>query len=346
MEKRRFLSRMLSWRVRLGSLWPLVLSQCTMFIVFITATWAYTYVEGWSYFDSFYMVVITLSTVGFQEVHPLSPQGRAITTVLILAGVGNFAFVLGSISQLVVEGRIYKYLGRRRVRKTIARMSGHCIICGFGRIGSVVARELMAEGMDLVVIENDPATIEMLEAEGIMHLSGDATSDDLLREAGIEQAKSLVASLSLDSANVYVVLSARQLNPGLTIIARAGGASHITKLKLAGADRVFLPHHLGGLRMAQSILRPNVTTFMELAHSRSNLNIQMEELTIGPDSELVGKTLMDSGIRPRFNLIIIGVKKPEGEISFNPESTYVLNVGDTLIAVGLAMNFQKFQEIL
>jgi len=210
----------------------------------------------------------------------------------------------------------------------------------------VVAKELMEEGVALVVIENDPAMIEALETEGILHLAGDATNDELLQAAGIERARALVAALSLDSANVYVVLSAHQINPSMTIVARASEPSHIGKLKLAGADRVFLPHHLGGLRMAQSILRPTVTSFIELAHTRSDLSIQMEELEIGDDSVLVGKTLIESGIRPQYNLIIIGVKRPDGTMHFNPESTYTLQARDTLIAVGFPENFKQFQEIL
>ncbi len=333
-------------RTRLGAWGPLVVSQCTMLLVFASATWAYSHIEGWSLWDSFYMVVITLSTVGFQEVHPMSNPGRVLTTVLILTGVGNFAFILGAFSQLLVDGKLYKVLGRRRVLKTISSLRGHCVICGYGRIGSVVARELMQEGVSIVVVENDPVAVERLENDGIVHLAGDATSDDVLNACNIGHARALIAALSLDSANVYVVLSARQLNPGMTIIARAGDGSHIGKLQLAGADRVFLPHHLGGLRMAQSILRPTVTTFMELAHSKTDLNIQMEELTVGDASELAGKTLMASGIRQRFNLIVIGVKKPDGRMLFNPESTYELNPGDTLVTVGKPENFRQLQEIL
>lgn len=339
-------TRIYRLRNRFGSVWPLLIGQVSLLCVFICATLGYMYIEGWSAFDSFYMVVITLSTIGFGEVHPLSSQGRLLTTLVVFAGVGNFAFIIGAFSQLLVDGKLYRYMGRRRVLKAIAKLRDHCIVCGYGRIGSVVAKELMEEGVALVVIENDPAMIEALETEGILHLAGDATNDELLQAAGIERARALVAALSLDSANVYVVLSAHQINPSMTIVARASEPSHIGKLKLAGADRVFLPHHLGGLRMAQSILRPTVTSFIELAHTRSDLSIQMEELEIGDDSVLVGKTLIESGIRPQYNLIIIGVKRPDGTMHFNPESTYTLQARDTLIAVGFPENFKQFQEIL
>lgn len=339
-------TRLYRLRNRFGSLWPLLISQFTLLCVFVFATFGYMHIEGWSAWDSFYMVVITLSTIGYGEVHPLSSQGRVLTTVVIFAGVGNFAFIIGAFSQLLVEGKLYKYMGRRRVLKAIAKLRGHCIVCGYGRIGSVVAKELMEEGVPLVVIENDPAMVETLENEGILHLAGDATNDELLQAAGIAHARALVAALSLDSANVYVVLSAHQINPDMLIVARASEPSHISKLKLAGAERVFLPHHLGGLRMAQSILRPTVTSFIELAHTRSDLTIQMEELEVGETSVLVGKSLLESGIRPQFNLIIIGVKRPDGTMHFNPESTYILQARDTLIAVGFSDNFRRFQEIL
>lgn len=345
-HKPKFIARMRRLRNRFGALWPLVVSQISILCVFGLATLGYMHVEGWSAWDSFYMTVITLSTVGFGEVHPLSSEGRMLTTVLIFAGVGNFAFILGAFSQLLVEGNVYRFLGRRRVLKSIAKLRNHCIVCGYGRIGSVVARELMEEGVPLVVIESEPAVIKQLEVDGVLHLPGDATSDELLKLAGIEHARALIAALPLDSANVYVVLSARQINPELTIVARASEHSHISKLKLAGAQRVFLPHHLGGLRMAQSILRPTVTSFIELAHSRSDISIQMEELLVGLESELVGKKLMDSGIRARFNLIIIAVKLPDGTMQFNPDSNYVLHGGDTLIAVGFPDGFKKFQELL
>lgn len=341
-----FLTRVLRLRNQLGFFWPLVISQLSLVTVSLGAIYGYMLIEGWNFWDSFYMVVITLSTIGFGEVHPLSQEGRVLTTFVILTGVGNFAFILGAFSQLLVEGRLFKLLGRRRVLKTISKLRNHCIICGYGRIGSVVAQEIMEEGYDIVVIENDPKTLERLEEEGVLHISGDATSDEVLAEAGISHAKSLIASLSEDSQNVYVVLSARQLNRDINIVARAGAQAHMSKLKLAGANVVLMPNRIGGVRMAQSVLRPTVTSFMELAHKKTSQDIQMEELTISDTSELVGKNLIESGIRPRFNLIIIAIKKVGQEMTFNPEPKTVLHAGDTVIAVGSTKSFQQFEEIL
>lgn len=341
-----FLTRVLRLRNQLGFFWPLVLSQVSLAFVSLCAIFGYMLIEGWNFWDSFYMVVITLSTIGFGEVHPLSQWGRILTTFVILTGVGNFAFILGAFSQLLVEGRLFKLLGRRRVLKTISKLKGHCIICGYGRIGSVVAQEILDEGLDIVVIENDPKMLGLLEEQGILHISGDATSDEVLEQAGIAHAKSLIASLSEDSQNVYVVLSARQMNPELNIVARAGAHEHMSKLRLAGANVVLMPNRIGGVRMAQSVLRPTVTSFMELAHKKSTQDIQMEELTISPGSELVGKNLIESGIRPRFNLIIIAIKKAGLDMTFNPEPKTVLQAGDTVIAVGSTQSFKQFEEIL
>lgn len=345
-KKTPFLTRILRLRNQLGFFWPLILGQASLVVVSFCAVFGYMYIEGWNFWDSCYMVVITLSTIGYGEVHPLSGPGRILTTFVILTGVGNFAFLLGAFSQLLVEGRLFKLLGRRRVLKTIGDLNGHCIICGYGRIGSVVAGEIREEGLDIVVLENEPKALEKLEEEGILHIAGDATSDDVLKEAGIDRAKSLIASLSEDSQNVYVVLSARQLNKDLSIIARAGSQEHVSKLKLAGANVVLMPNRIGGVRMAQSVLRPTVTSFMELAHTKSTQDIQMEELTISETSELVGKNLIESGIRPRFNLIIIAIKKIGQDMTFNPEPKTVLHAGDTVIAVGSTKNFELFEEIL
>lgn len=331
---------------RFGSLWPLLISQVMIVCIFMLGTLGYMQVEGWTMWDSFYMVVITLATVGYGEVHPLSDHGRILTTLLIFAGVGNFAFILGAFSQLLVDGNIHKFLRRRKVDKMIKRMDGHTVVCGYGRIGSVVVDEFLNAGLDVVVIEQDPKRVEALELEGIPHLAGDATDDEVLNRAGLTRAKSLVAALADDAANVYIALSANQINPAMNIVARASSPCHVSKLKLAGADRVFLPHHAGGMHMANAVLRPTVTSVMELVNSRSDMTFQIEEWTVSEDSELVGKNLIESTIRQRFDLIILSIKKSDGEIIMNPSPDSVIQVGDTLIAVGFPEGFKKFAQIV
>ena len=341
-----FAARIIRLRNQLGVFWPLIVSQVTILGVVIIAVYGYMELEGWSVFDAFYMVVITLSTVGFGEVQPLSSEGRILTSFLILAGVGNFAFILGAFSQLLVEGKFFNLIGRRRVLKTIGKMKDHCVVCGYGRIGSVVAQEVLAEGYDVVVIEHDPEAIGLLEEEGILHVVGDATSDEVLEKSGVANAKSLITALSEDAANVYVALSARQMNGGLHIVSRASTRERVSKLKQAGADSVILPNYIGGLRLAQSVLRPTVTSFMELANRRSTIDIQMEELTITASSSLVGKDFIQAELRPKFNLIVIAVKKNGEDMVFNPDGRTVLDAGDTIIAVGAQEQLKEFSKLL
>ncbi|GAB7080409.1 potassium channel family protein [Megalodesulfovibrio paquesii] len=330
---------------RLGVFWPITAGSIALALIFATAVTFYMTYEGWDFWDSFYMTVITLSSVGFQEVRPLSQEARIFTSFLIFGGVGSFAFLAGSAAQLLVEGRINQILGRRRVQKAIDRLENHFIICGYGRIGSIVAREIMREGHPLVVIEQDPDIVKKLEADNILHLVGDATSDQLLLAAGLTRAKSLITALTQEAANVYVVLTARQLNPEIIIVSRADHESHISRLERAGADRVVLPHTIGGVRMAQSVLRPSVVNFIDMA-VQGGLDLQMEELSISSGSSLVGKNLIESQIRPRFNLIIIGIKHADGEMHFNPSPDAVIKAGDSLLCIGKPEHFEQIQEIL
>jgi voltage-gated potassium channel len=233
------------------------------------------------------------------------------------------------------------------VQKTIDKLENHVIICGYGRIGSIVAREVCSHGkLPAVIVDKDPEHARRLEELGYLYLIGDATSDEILERAGIKRARALIAALSMEAANVYVALTARQLNPDIYIVARADSEQHITRLKMAGADRVMMPHTLGGVRMAQSVLRPTVTSFLEMAILGEGMDLQMEEVEISSSSELVDKDLIESQIRPRFNLIVIAIKKPDGEMIFNPVPQEILRAGDTLIVVGKGENCQELREIL
>jgi voltage-gated potassium channel len=303
------------------------------------------YVEGWSFIESFYMMVITLSTVGFGEIHPLSETARLYTSIIILCGVSTFAYMVGSFSQMLVDGHLHKLLWRRKVQRRIDKLDNHYIVCGYGRIGGVVVQEILKVSPDVVVIENDPGLVEKLKIDGIMHLSGDATDDGLLLSAGIKRARSIVTALTDEAANVYVTLTARQLNPKVSIIARANNASHITRLEFAGADKVVLPHLIGGVRMAHTVLRPTVTDFLDLA-VRGTIDLQLEQLVIGPTSAYAGKILMDSNIRQDFDLIIVAIKRATGELVFNPGPKEELIVGDTLITLGRQDDLQHISERL
>ncbi len=345
MKSRSMFVKLLRLRRDFGMFWGLISGFMYMTLVFIGGIIGYMWIEGWNFLNSFYMVVITLSTVGFMEVLPLSDDGRIMTSFLILGGVGGFAYLIGAFSQLLVEGRLQAILGRRRMQKTIGKLRNHIIVCGYGRIGEIVTKEILSEGWEVVVIENNSELVAGMEAAGIACIEGDATDDDILKLAGLGNAKTLIAALSDEAANVYVTLIARQSNAKVNIIARGNNQTSISRLEFAGADRVVLPHTIGGLRMAQSVLRPTVTNFIDIA-MRGKIDLQMEELFVTAKSELVGKDLIESKIRPRFNLIIIAIRKGSGEMVFNPGPKEVIEAGDTLLTVGKLTDLSAIGDIL
>jgi voltage-gated potassium channel len=269
-----------------------------------------------------------------------------VAALVILFGVGTFFYLAGAIVQLVIEGHIQNIFGRRWMRRGIEKMKGHTIVCGYGRIGGIVAREIIAEGHDVVVVERGQDLIEELQHKNIHYVAGDATKDEVLLAAGLNNAKSLVSALTDESANVYVTLTARQLNPDIYIVARSDSPDHSQRLTRAGANQVLFPHLYGGIRMAQSVLRPTVLGFMDLAMRGDIEDLQMEQLTIATESSVAGKDLIESQLRQRFNVIVIGIKKPDGKLLFNPQPQVVLEAGDTLILVGGKQNLAEMQKQL
>jgi voltage-gated potassium channel len=305
----------------------------------------FMWLEGWDFFDSLYMTVTTLTTVGYGEVHPLDRLGRLYNMVLILTGMGVMLYIVGSLARVVIEGELQSVLGKRKLIKHIKRLKNHYIICGFGRIGEIIARQLKHRGMSLVIIDKDPDQIARLEALGYYFIFGDATRDDVLLEAGIERAKGLISVVSSDAANVYVVLTARSLNPSLFIVARGEELGSEQKLLRAGADKVESPYHMGGQKMAHTILHPTVVTFMELA-MKEGVDWSMEEIAVGPASPLQGVPLADSGIRQNLDLILVAIKRGDGEMLFNPSHETPILAGDTLIALGLRKNLDALEEMV
>ncbi|MGP8049628.1 MAG: potassium channel family protein [Desulfobaccales bacterium] len=304
----------------------------------------FVWVEGWDFFDGLYMTVTTLSTVGYGEVHPLSRTGKIYNMGLILVGMGVLAYIITSLARVVVEGEIREVLGRRSLVKHIQKLKNHYIICGFGRIGEIIARQLRDRGVPLVIVENKAEHLSRLEESGYYVVSGDATREEVLLEAGIDRARGLVAVVSSDADNVYIILSARSLNPALYIVARAEEAGAEQKLLRAGADRVESPYEMGGRKMAGAILRPTVTTFMELAFTEG-LEWSMEEIQVGAGSSLVGLALKDSGLRRNLDLILVAIKRGGGEMLFNPTLETPILAGDTLIALGMRHNLEVLEEM-
>ena len=343
--KKKFYIRMLRFRQRLGIFWPILFNGAVLFVIFILGSLGYKYIEGWSFFDGFYMVLITLSTIGFGEVHPLTESGKWLTTCIIISGVMYFALLIGYFVQLASEGRVFQMMRRRRVDKAIAALSGHCVLCGFGLVGRVVAAELAADGVDVVVVETDDKKAEEIENAGYFLVLGDATSDNVMQRVGLNRAKALVASMSNDPANVYVVLSARSMNPDLYIVSRASDNRHISKLKTAGANRVILPHMIGGQSIAQAIQRPLVESFMHRS-SDANDEVQLDEFVVSDTSPLVDKSLAEAALTKTHDVIILAIKSPGNPILQKTRADTVVRAGDILLVAGSKIHLQGLTDML
>lgn len=324
------------------------LKYCILLLILVIflGVGGYMSIEGWDFLDALYMAVTTLTTVGYSEVHEVSDLGRIFTIVFIIIGVVYFLYMAGAVVQFMVEGQIRTILGRRSLDKKIDRLNNHYIVCGYGRIGKTLCTMLKRKAVDLVVIEKDKDLIPVMVENKIFYISGDAGDETNLIKAGIQHAKGLIAVLATDTDNVFLVLTARQLNPEIYIMANASRNESKPKLIAAGANRVELPYDMGAVSMAQRIIRPTVTNFLNLAFAQKRKDIQMEEIPVSPSSELVTVMLKDSGIRQRFNLIIIAIKKSDDSMLFNPSFEAVIESGDTVIAVGEEDNLKKLEKIL
>ncbi|MEW6350341.1 MAG: NAD-binding protein [Thermodesulfobacteriota bacterium] len=323
---------------------PLLKALCGIILVLVGGTLGYKVVEGWGYLDGFYMTVITISTIGFKEVHDLSPNGQVLTIAIILSGMGMMGYALVTGTRLIVEGEVQQLLTRRRSMKAIGKISDHFVICGFGRMGSLVCHELHARKIPFLVIEPRTEIQDKVIEAGFLLIPGDATEEEVLISAGIKKARGLVSLLPNDALNVYVVLTARQLNPALEIIARAEEESAHGKLQMAGANRVISPYKLGGMRLVMGILKPTVMNFLEVAMDHKDLNVDIEEVRLGEESPYCGKALVETDIRRDLNLIIIAVEKKNGPMVFNPGPNTVIECHDTLIAMGEREKLDVFRK--
>jgi len=303
----------------------------------------YISIEGWPFLDALFMTIITITTVGYGEVHPLSPSGRIFSIFLIIGGVGGALYSLTGFIEYIVEGRIGTILGRRRMKGEIARLRDHFVICGYGRVGEVIANTFKEEGIPFVVIDNRPDCIVRLEQSGYPYLDGDATSDETLKKAMIEHARGLVAAVGSDADNTYITLSARGLGRDLFIAARASDEESERKLKRAGADRTISPYRVGALRMAQLALRPAVVDFIDTVTSRSGLDLQIENIAISSNSSLGGNSLTD--IRSRTKATILAISRNNGELLANLSGKEIVEAHDRLITIGTNGQLKELEII-
>src|SRR5215470_17906253 len=316
-----------------------------LLLLTILGTVGFHYIEGWSWFDSFYMVVITLSTIGYQEVHQLSHAGRVFNVALITAGVALVFLMIGALTQALLEFELVKVFGRRRMERDVANLKDHYIICGAGRVGASVARELGRKPCPFVVIESEGRIVNSLDSKWLV-IEGDAASEKTLRDAGIDRARGLVAATTTDATNIYIVLTARSLNPKLKIIARASEERAEKHLKTAGADVVISPYAAAGHRIAQSFLRPNVLDFLDIATDRSGtVQMLIEEIHVPQGSPLANSTVGSSRIHHEFGIMILAIRRSNGEIRFNPHADEPIRSGDYLIVMGEPSQMGKLEDL-
>jgi voltage-gated potassium channel len=325
----------------------LIFAAVMLTLVVSMGTVGYMILEKWNFLDSLYMTVITLTTVGFSEVNPVSNQGRILTMTILISGLGVVGYLVGTLTQIVVEGQLLRIMGRKKLERQIEKLKDHTIICGYGRVGRIICEEIYrSKPSPLVVIDNDSNVTAKIEEDGHLYLLGDATEEQILLRAGIRSAKGLATALDSEADNVYITLTAKGLNPNLAIIARAGRIGSEKKLLHAGASHVVSPHQIGGYRMAQALLRPNVAEFIDFATHDPGTGLGMEEIPVRPNSKLSDVTLVDSGIRKDLDLIIVAIKKADGKMLFNPASHTIIQLGDTLIALGQRISLIKLEQLL
>ena len=323
-----------------------VISVCLSIALLAVGSLGYMLIEGWGFMDSLYMTVITLATVGYGEVQTLSVPGRVFTLILIILGVGYFLYVVGAIIQFLVEGRIRLVLGRRKLDRQIDKLEKHYIVCGYGRMGRALTHFLTQRYLDVVVIERSESRVATMNEDGVLYLLGAATDENMLLRAGITRARGIMTVVGADADNVFMVLLARELNPDIFIVSRAILNSAKRTLRAAGADKIVSPYDLGARRMAHAVLRPTVIEFLEMAFADDSADIEVEELKVKPNSPLRSMCLVDSNIRRDYNVIIITIKKNDGQMVFNPGAETCLEADDTLVVVGLRTNIRKLERML
>lgn len=321
----------------------------TAFLLGISALtigiFGYMLIEGYSLFDAYYMAIITLASVGYEEVHPLSDAGRLFTSFFILINVGIFAYAISTITGIFAEGGFSKLLHDFRMNQKIESLRDHVIVCGFGRHATEVAQELSKQGVSFVIVEKKAATVDELRHSGYLYFEGDATEDDVLMEVGIDRAKALVLTLPDDADNLFVTLSARQINPRLRIISRAGNLADEVKIRRAGADHTVVPEQIGGFYMATLVNKPDLVEFFTLLSNMGPSNVVFEEIEVArllPDVQ--GKPIATSGLDNKARISVVAVRRPSGQYELNPQGDTILQPGWHIVVLGNMEQMNLFKQ--
>jgi voltage-gated potassium channel len=314
--------------------------------VLMFGTLGFVYLEQYPWLDAFYMTLTTITTVGYQEIHPLSQRGRLFNSFLIFFGVGIMLQSITVIAQAVIEREFGDLLGRRKSQRMLERLKDHFIICGFGRVGRGAALEMQRSGVPFVVCDINAERVERAVRMGMLAVQADCTRDETLRDLHVDRARGLVSALASDAENMFVILSARTLNGKLVISARANEEEAEQKLRRAGADMVFAPYYLTGHRLAQSILKPHVQEFLDIFTRNIGFKASVEQVRVEEGSEMAGKTLRDMQVRRDLGVIVLAIRRASGTMEFNPPADASIETGDFLIAMGEAASLRRLEGLL
>jgi voltage-gated potassium channel len=327
---------------RLGIVLLLIVS------IILVGTIGYSAIEGYALLDAAFFTVITLSTVGYGYIETLSPPGKIFTAFLILFGLGTLAYGLHSMTEFIIEGQLHTYFRRSKMEKRIRKIENHYIVCGLGQTGRSIVEELQHGHYDFVVVDkNEEALKGLPDTRNLLFYQGDATEDTTLEACGVERAQGLLAALDSDVDNLFIVLSAREKNPNIRVVARATNDAAVSKMIRAGADNVIAPNQLGGLRMASLMLRPHVVSFLDVTARSRGGNLRLEEVTIGANSRVCGMTLQDAALPQKTGLIVIAIRNQEtGEFVYNPRSDTKLECGDVIIVLGDADQMERLSGVV
>jgi voltage-gated potassium channel len=309
-------------------------------------TLGFVLIEHYPVFDAFYMTLTTVTTVGYGELHPLSRAGRIFNCFLILFGVVTLLLAIGAMTQTVIELELNQFFGKRRIKSMIEKLDGHIILCGFGRVGRGAADELMQAGSKFVVVDRDEERVERAMKAGMLAVLADASHDQTLRDVGIDRARGLIATLSSDADNLFVILTAKTLNPKLHLSARVAEETSGEKMRRAGADFVFAPYNSTGHRMAQALLKPHVQQFLDFTTQNMGLDAGIEQVKVAKGSAFVEQSLADMQVRRELGVIVLAIRKESGEMLFNPPAESKIAGGDHLIVMGRPDGLRRLEQLL